>query len=486
MTLTADSLLLFGATGDLAQRMLLPSLYALHADRLLPPGLEILGSARADLGNDGFRTLAEAALAKHLPADRRRSNSSTDFLKRLRYVAVDASRPEGLGSLSKTLRNGGTQTVAFLLSTAPSLFQSTIAGLQRAGLTTERTRVALEKPLGHNLTSFRTINDAVLAAFPEERTFRIDHYLGKETVQNLLALRFGNRLFEPLWNASGVDHIQITVSETVGLEGRGGFYDDAGALRDMVQNHMLQLLALVAMEPPAHFNATEVRDEKVKVLRSLRSIDGATAATHSVIGQYGAGVVRGAPAPSYVDELGTPSGTETFVALKAHVDNWRWRGVPFYLRTGKRLANRQSEIFIQLRQVPHSIFESMGAHVQPNKLVIRLQPEENISLLVMVKEPGLDRDGIRLREVPLDLSLTSAFAGERRRIAYERLLLDFIEGDPTLFVRRDEVEAQWEWIDAIREGWASHQMRPQLYPAGTWGPPEAVGLTERDGVSWHD
>jgi len=486
MTLTADSLLLFGATGDLAQRMLLPSLYALHADRLLPPGLEILGSARADLGNDGFRTLAEAALAKHLPADRRRSNSSTDFLKRLRYVAVDASRPESLGSLSKTLRNGGTQTVAFLLSTAPSLFQSTIAGLQRAGLTTERTRVALEKPLGHNLTSFRTINDAVLAAFPEERTFRIDHYLGKETVQNLLALRFGNRLFEPLWNASGVDHIQITVSETVGLEGRGGFYDDAGALRDMVQNHMLQLLALVAMEPPAHFNATEVRDEKVKVLRSLRSIDGATAATHSVIGQYGAGVVRGAPAPSYVDELSTPSGTETFVALKAHVDNWRWRGVPFYLRTGKRLANRQSEIFIQLRQVPHSIFESMGAHVQPNKLVIRLQPEENISLLVMVKEPGLDRDGIRLREVPLDLSLTSAFAGERRRIAYERLLLDFIEGDPTLFVRRDEVEAQWEWIDAIREGWASHQMRPQLYPAGTWGPPEAVGLTERDGVSWHD
>jgi len=486
MTLNADSLLLFGATGDLAQRMLLPSLFALHADRLLPPDLEILGSARADLSNDGFRTLVESALAKHLPADRRLSGSSADFLSRLRYVSVDASRPESLGTLSKTLRNGRTQTVAFLLSTAPSLFQSTIAGLQRAGLTGERTRVALEKPLGHDLPSFRTINDAVLAAFPEERTFRIDHYLGKETVQNLLALRFGNRLFEPLWNASGVDHIQITVSETVGLEGRGGFYDGAGALRDMVQNHMLQLLALVAMEPPAHFNATEVRDEKVKVLRSLRSIDGATAATHSVIGQYGAGVVRGAPVPSYIEELGSPSGTETFVALKAHVDNWRWRGVPFYLRTGKRLANRQSEIFIQLRHVPHSIFESMGALVQPNKLIIRLQPEENIRLLVMVKEPGLDRDGIRLREVPLDLSLTNAFAGERRRIAYERLLLDFIEGDPTLFVRRDEVETQWEWIDAIREGWASHQMRPQLYAAGTWGPPEAIGLTERDGASWHD
>jgi glucose-6-phosphate 1-dehydrogenase len=254
----------------------------------------------------------------------------------------------------------------------------------------------------------------------------------------------------------------------------------------MVQNHMLQLLALVAMEPPAHFNATEVRDEKVKVLRSLRSIDRGTAATHSVIGQYAAGVVRGNSVRGYVDELGAPSGTETFVALKVHIDNWRWKGVPFYLRTGKRLANRQSEIFIQFKQVPHSIFENKGAHVHPNKLLIRLQPEENIRLLVMAKEPGLDRDGIRLREVPLDLSLTSAFAGVRRRIAYERLLLDFIEGDPTLFVRRDEVEAQWEWIDAIRDGWASHQIRPQPYAAGTWGPPGAIALTERDGVSWHD
>jgi glucose-6-phosphate 1-dehydrogenase len=276
------------------------------------------------------------------------------------------------------------------------------------------------------------------------------------------------------------------VSETVGLEGRGAFYDEAGALRDMVQNHMLQLLALVAMEPPAHFNATEVRDEKVKVLRSLRPIDQAAAPTHSVTGQYAAGVVRGASVPSFIEELGAPSGTETFAALKAHVDNWRWRGVPFYLRTGKRLANRQSEIFIQLRQVPHSIFESGGALVQPNKLIIRLQPEEKIRLLVMAKEPGLDRDGIRLREVPLDLSLTSAFAGARRRIAYERLLLDFIEGDPTLFVRRDEIEAQWEWIDGIRDGWASHQIRPQTYAAGTWGPSAAIALTERDGVRWHD
>jgi glucose-6-phosphate 1-dehydrogenase len=486
MTPTADTLLLFGATGDLAQRMLLPSLFALHADRLLPPDLSIVGTARGDLSDDGFRSLAEQALEQHLPGDRRPSNSNTDFLKRLRYVAVDASAPQSFGGLSKSVVDGGDRTVAILLSTSASLFRSAIAGLQTAGLTGDNARIGLEKPLGHDLASFRCINDAVLRTFPEERTFRIDHYLGKETVQNLLALRFGNRLFEPLWNSSGIDHVQITVAETVGLEGRGAFYDEAGALRDMVQNHMLQLLALVAMEPPAHYNAAEVRDEKVKVLRSLRPIDRTTAPTHSVIGQYVAGVVRGMSVPGYVDELGGPSGTETFVALKAHVDNWRWRGIPFYLRTGKRLPNRQSEIFIQLRHVPHSIFEARGALAQPNKLIIRLQPEENIRLKVMAKEPGLDRDGIRLREVPLDLSLTSAFAGVPRRIAYERLLLDFIEGDPTLFVRRDEVEAQWDWIDRIRDGWASHQIRPQSYAAGTWGPSAAIALTKRDGVSWHD
>lgn len=483
---TADILLLFGATGDLAQRMLLPSLFALHAERLLPPDLAIVGTARSDISEDGFRAQADAALAEYLPAERRTSNTRCDFLRRLRYVPLEASDAHSFNRLAKALRNGGAQTTAILLSTASSLFQPAITGLQSAGLTGKTARVALEKPLGQDLASFRRINDAVLNAFPEERTFRIDHYLGKETVQNLLALRFGNRLFEPLWSASGIEHIQITVAEAVGLEGRGAFYDEAGALRDMVQNHMLQLLALVAMEPPAHFNATEVRDEKVKVLRSLRAIDRVTAPTHSVIGQYAAGVVRGVSVPGYVEELGAPSGTETFVALKVHVDNWRWKGVPFYVRTGKRLANRQSEIFIQLRQVPHSIFENKGALVQPNKLVIRLQPEENIRLLVMAKEPGLDRDGIRLREVPLDLSLTSAFAGAGRRIAYERLLLDFIEGDPTLFVRRDEVEAQWEWIDVIRDSWVSHQIRPQLYAAGTWGPPSAMALTERDGVSWHD
>jgi glucose-6-phosphate 1-dehydrogenase len=479
------ALLLFGATGDLAQRMLLPSLFGLCADGLLPSNLRIVATARSHLGEGEFRGAAAAALERFVDGERLRPAEVERFLGRVHYVSVDASQPAQFGALAEAV-GGGVGDLAIFLSTAPNLFGPTIDGLAQAGLAGPGTRLALEKPLGHDLASSRAINDAVGAVFPEQRTFRIDHYLGKETVQNLLALRFGNALFEPLWNAGGIDHVQITVSETVGLEGRVGFYDGAGALRDMVQNHMLQLLALVAMEPPAHFNAADVRDEKVKVLRSLRRIDRASAATHSVIGQYGPGAVAGAPVPGYADELGRASGTETFVAIKAHVDNWRWKGVPFYLRTGKRLPSRQSEIFIQFKGVPHSIFASRGAVVQPNKLVIRLQPDENIRLLVMAKEPGLDRDGLRLREVPLDLGIANAFADSRRRIAYERLLLDLIEGDPTLFVRRDEVEAQWEWVDGIREGWAANAMTPRAYAAGTWGPSAAIGLTERDGVSWHD
>jgi glucose-6-phosphate 1-dehydrogenase len=482
----ARSLLLFGATGDLAQRMLLPSLYGLHADGLLPADLKIVGTARSELDDAGFRERAEESL--------RRFDTDSQFLKpglvgsfceRLGYAPIDASDPSQFGALAAKLGKAD-DGLAIFLSTAPNLFGATIAGLDAAGLTGRNTRLALEKPLGTDLASSREINEAVAAVFPEERTFRIDHYLGKETVQNLLALRFGNVMFEPLWNASGIDHVQITVSETVGLEGRASYYDGSGALRDMVQNHMLQLLALVAMEPPAQFDASAVRDEKVKVFRSLRRIDRDTVAANSVIGQYKAGAVGGSPVPGYLDELGRPSDTETFVALKAHIDNWRWKGIPFYLRTGKRLPARHSEIFIQFKGVPHSIFASRGAVVQPNKLVIRLQPEENIRLLMMAKQPGLDREGIRLREVPLDLGMANVFADSRRRIAYERLLLDLIEGDPTLFVRRDEVEAQWEWIDAIRDGWAHKNMVPRDYAAGTWGPSAAIALTERDGVSWHE
>ena len=484
MSFTADRLLLFGATGDLSRRMLLPSLFALDADKRLSEGLEIVGTARSELTNAAFRNFAREALDKFLPANRRGSYAT--FLNRLTYHPLDASKEAGFKALAKKV---GTpeQGLAIFLSTAPSLFEPTIAGLAASGLAGENVRIGLEKPLGTDLRSSRQINDAVARAFPEERIFRIDHYLGKETVQNLLALRFANILFEPLWNAAHIDHVQIIVSETVGLEGRVSFYDGAGALRDMVQNHMLQLLALVAMEPPASYEATSVRDEKVKVLRSLRRVG----PEETVTGQYQAGAIAGSAVPGYADELGQGSATETFVAIKAHIDNWRWKGVPFYLRTGKRLPERKTEIVIQFKRVPHSIFagpnqKGGGAKSEPNRLLIGIQPQENIRLSLMAKVPGLDREGLRLRAVPLDIAMADAFAGPMRRIAYERLLLDLIEGDQTLFVRRDEVEAQWDWIDAIRASWAEHGATPKSYTAGSWGPTAAIALAERDGVTWHE
>jgi len=482
---TVSTLLLFGATGDLARRMLLPSLYGLDRDGLLPKDLRIVGTARTELSDEEFRGRAREALEEHLPAGFFDADFADGFLGRLSYVALDATDTATFPRLAEAVgdTSGG---LAIFLSTAPSLFRPTIDGLASAGLASSNVRMALEKPLGSDLASSCEINDAVASAFPEERTFRIDHYLGKETVQNLLALRFANSMFEPLWNSAHIDHVQISIGETVGVEGRGDYYDTAGAVRDMVQNHMLQLLALVAMEPPANFDATSVRDEKVKVLRSLRAIDRASAPSHSVTGQYGRGAIEGNSVPGYLEELGRESGTETFVALKAHVDNWRWKNVPFYLRTGKRLPRRHTEIYIQFKEVPHNVFAQRGATTKPNKLIIGLQPEETIRLMMMAKMPGLDRDGLRLREVPLDLGLANAFADRRRRIAYERLLLDLIEGDPTLFVRRDEVEAQWEWIDRIRASWADAGVAPQNYTAGTWGPSSAIALTERDGVTWHE
>lgn len=481
MTFVSDRLVVFGATGDLARRMLLPSLAALHADGLVAADLRIIGTARSDHDDASYRAFARAALDEFLPEGRMTAADIDSFLGRLSYQPLDASRPEGFAALAAKV-GPESQGLSIFLSTAPSLFEPTIAGLAAAGLAGERVRIGLEKPLGTDLASSRIINDAVATVFPEDRIFRIDHYLGKETVQNLLALRFANILFEPLWNATHIDHVQITVAETVGLEGRVGFYDGAGALRDMVQNHMLQLLALVAMEPPARFDATAIRDEKVKVLRNLRPL----IAGDSVTGQYRAGAISGAAVPGYDDELGQASDTETFVAIKAHVDNWRWKGVPFFLRTGKRLPERKTEIVIQMKCVPHSIFAAEGASSTPNRIIIGIQPKENIRLSVMAKIPGLDRGGIRLREVPLDISMPDAFAGPKKRIAYERLLLDLIEGDQTLFVRRDEVEAQWNWVDGIRRVWTASGLTPKPYTAGSWGPTAAVALAERDGVSWHE
>lgn len=476
----ADRLLLFGATGDLSRRKLLPSLCALDADGLLPEDLKIIGTARSDLNDASFRSMAREALETHVEPDRR--GGMAGFLNRLSYQQLDASTVEGFDNLAAKVGDYSGRGLAIFLSTAPSLFGPTIAGLRHAGLTGEKVRMCLEKPLGTDLDTSAVINDAVADAFPEERIFRIDHYLGKETVQNLLALRFANILFEPIWNANFIEHVQITVAETVGLEGRVSFYDDAGALRDMVQNHMLQLLSLVAMEPPTSFDATAVRDEKVKVLRALRPV----AANETVTGQYRAGAISGEAVPGYDEELGKASATETFTAIKAHVENWRWKGVPFYLRTGKRLPERVTEILVKFRSVPHSIFGDTGGGLNPNSLLIGIQPEENITLSLMAKVPGLEATGHAVREVPLEITMPDAFVGQHRRIAYERLLLDLIKGDQTLFVRRDEVEAQWHWVDAIRAAWEEAGVTPKTYTAGSWGPSAAIALAERDGVSWHE
>ncbi|MDX3909776.1 MAG: glucose-6-phosphate dehydrogenase [Sphingobium sp.] len=488
MTEPSATLILFGATGDLARRMLFPSLYNLLSDGLLPEDFLVVASGRTALDDAAFHEDVEAALRKFLPAERYDVDIARRLFDIIIYCPVEAGNAEQFATLAERVNDRLDRGISIYLSTPPSLFAPTAQGLAEAGLVGPKTRIAMEKPIGKDLASSRDVNDAIGALFDEQSIFRVDHYLGKETVQNLMALRFGNMLFEPLWNATAIDHVQITVGETVGLEGRVSYYDGVGALRDMVQNHMLQILSIIAMEPPARLDSTAVRDEKVKVLRSLRPMDAELVKLCSVRGQYTPGAVAGQIVTGYADELGKPSDTETFVALKAHIDNWRWTGVPFYLRTGKRMPARQSEIMIQFKPVSHSIFGKLGhgSGLEPNTLIIRLQPEENIRLLIMAKEPGLDRGGVKLQEVGLDVSLAHAFEGQRRRIAYERLLLDLLEGDPTLFVRRDEVEAQWVWIDSIIGGWKDAGIKAVPYASGNWGPSSAIALIERDGASWHD
>jgi len=372
----------------------------------------------------------------------------------------------------------------FYLAVGPELFGSIARHLGEAGLVTPQSRIVVEKPIGRDLASARALNDEIGKHFDETQIFRIDHYLGKETVQNLMALRFANALYEPLWNNAHIDHVQITVAETVGLEDRVSYYDKAGALRDMVQNHMLQLVCLVAMEAPAALEADAVRDEKLKVLRSLKRINGQEAPKMTVRGQYRAGASSGGAVRGYVEELGNGgSATETFVALKTEIANWRWSGVPFYLRTGKRLANRVSEIVITFKPIPHSIFGDGAGAIIDNQLVIRLQPDEGVKQLIMIKDPG--PGGMRLRCVPLDMSFAQSFDG-RNPDAYERLIMDVVRGNQTLFMRRDEVEAAWRWIDPIQEAWEENRMEPQGYTAGTWGPSGSIALIERDGRTWHE
>ena len=474
------AIVIFGAMGDLALRMLLPSLYFLEAHGLLPAGMAVIGAARTEIDDHAFVERAEAAVRA-----RAGGGWSPEVWARLRtrlaYVPVDSSRPESFDALAARL--SGMGEIIHYLSTSPSLYADICAGLRRARLDGPDSRVVVEKPIGHDLASCRAINDALAETFAENRIFRIDHYLGKDAVQNLIALRFANTLFEPLWNKVSIDHVQITVAEQVGVEGRWGYYEEHGALRDMVQNHVLQLLCLIAMEPPASLDPDSVRNEKVKVLRSLRPIVGRDLERRTVRGQYVRGVADGAQVPGYAEEAGGhPALAETYVALTAHVNNWRWAGVPFYLRTGKRMPVRSSQIVVQFREVPYSIFG--GADLLANRLTIRLQPEEEISLTLMNQAPDMGAGGMALK--PLSLNLNLAPPDRRRRIAYERLLLEVIKHDTTLFVRRDEVEAAWTWIDSIEAGWARHDIKPAPYPAGSWGPSGSFALTERNGHSWYD
>jgi glucose-6-phosphate 1-dehydrogenase len=481
----ADAIVLFGATGDLARRMLLASLYFLDADGFLPKDFRIIATARAEMTSEAFRDFARKTLEER--PEGLDAAVWTRFSKRLSYVGADATTVEGAAKLCPAL--GSAKAPFFYLAISPSLYEKVTVALAAAGLATRDSRIVLEKPIGRELESSRVINTALGAVFDENQIFRIDHYLGKETVQNLIALRFANTLFEPLWNNLTIDHVQITVAETEGVGERWPYYDEYGALRDMLQNHMLQLLCLVAMEPPADMEPDSVRNEKVKVLRSLRRFTRADAVERSVRGQYTPGVVGGKSAAGYEAERGQKSGTETFVALRADIDNWRWAGVPFFLRTGKRMPEKRTQIMLQFKPVPHSIFGLASTQdLMANRLVIDLQPDEDIKLTLMNKAPGLSQGGMRLQSLPLSLSLLRTYEGKggRRRVAYERLLLDVIHGDATLFVRRDEVEEAWRWVDGVADAWAEARVEPKPYAAGSWGPSGAFALIERFGKDWSD
>jgi glucose-6-phosphate 1-dehydrogenase len=473
----------FGATGDLTLRKLLPALYYRYRDKQMPEGARILAAARAAHDDADYRRIASDALGQYVAASDLTPELRDGFLSCLFYVRLNGVSGEGWDGLREILAHRPDRIRVFYMATSPDLFGEICRNIDSHGLVSEKSRVVLEKPIGHDLGSARAINDAVGAIFPEAQTYRIDHYLGKETVQNLLALRFANSIFERLWNADVIDHVQVTVAETVGVESRAGYYDKSGQLRDMVQNHLLQLVCLLAMESPISMQADAVRDEKLKVLRALRPIAAHEVPHVTVRGQYAAGAIEGKSVPSYQTDLGHESGTETFAAIKAEIRSWRWAGVPFYLRTGKRLAQKVSEVVIQFRAVPFSIFPRDVVDFQPNRLVMRLQPDEGIRLEMMVKDPG--PGGMRLRATRLNISFEEAF-NTRYPDAYERLLMDAVRGNQTLFMRRDEVEAAWTWVEPILEAWAATPEPPRLYPAGSWGPTASIALIERDGRTWHE
>lgn len=484
------AVVIFGATGDLTHRKLVPALCNLAADGALPPAVSVVGFARREKSDEVFRKELEEAARKF---SRQAVNDQvwTGFASSIFYHRSEFHVLEGYQSLAKRLdeldvRRGTRGNRLYYLSAGPDQFPVILENLRKSGLNRAQpgswARVIVEKPFGTDLPSAQRLNELVKEAFSEKDTFRIDHYLGKETAQNIMVMRFANAIFEQLWNSRYIDHVQITASEPLGVEGRAGYYDKAGALRDMVQNHLLQLLCLTAMEPPAGLDADAIRDEKVKVLKSLRPITGEYVRKHVVRAQYGAGTINGKRVPAYRDEqnIDPESVTDTYVALHITIDNWRWAGVPFFVRVGKRLPKASTEIAIQFKAAPPVLFNAEGQTIDSNALVIRIQPDEGVALRMSAKMPG---SSLRIEPVKMDFHYGTSF-GKATPEAYERLLLDAMSGDATLFARRDEVEEAWKFVDAIRAEWDNDSEDLALYAAGTWGPTEADELIKRHGGTW--
>ncbi|MCF6443370.1 glucose-6-phosphate dehydrogenase [Nereida sp. MMG025] len=469
-------LVIFGGTGDLARRKILPGLFRRFCSGQMPKDARIIGAARSDMDDAGFRQMVRDAIAEFGGKNATECDELDAFLAALHYVTIDARGEGGWSELAGKMRSGVVR--AFYFSVGPGLFGDLAQRLKTHNLADDDSRIVVEKPFGRDLASAKALNKDLATYFDESQIYRIDHYLGKETVQNLMAVRFGNVLFEPLWNSQYVDHIQITVAETVGVGGRGGYYDKSGAMRDMVQNHLMQLLCLIAMEPPSKFDPDAVRDEKLKVIRALDPVD----SHHIVRGQYAADGDKN----SYRDDVENPkSFVESFIAMKVHLSNWRWAGTPFYLRTGKCMKARSSEITVVFKDAPHSIFGAdEGRH--RNVLSIQLQPNEGMTLDVTIKEPG--PGGMRLVDVPLDMTFADALGPEAEDVpdAYERLIMDVIRGNQTLFMRGDEVEAAWAWTDPLIEGWQARNDVPKPYEQGSNGPEDALMLMHRDGRRWRE
>tara|TARA_R110002049_G_scaffold156512_1_gene321534 strand:- start:3487 stop:4959 length:1473 start_codon:yes stop_codon:yes gene_type:complete len=483
----ACDLLIVGGEGDLALRKLYPALYSLWVSHCLPEDFRIFAVSRRDTPQSEFLAQVRTWFDTSKSAQQYDESAWRDFTSRLTFHSLDATSGEALAQLREESLTDAQRHLVVYLATPPTIFGPVCEAIKLAGLVRTNTRIVVEKPLGEDRESFIEINGQLTAIFEERQVYRIDHYLGKETVQNLLALRFANMFLEPLWNSKYIDNVQITVAESIGVTGRWEFYNGAGAMRDMLQNHMLQLLCLIAMEPPAHLEPTSVRNEKLKVLSCLRPLQQDMLRDNVVVGQYVAGTAEGKPVPGYCEEEGSEanSRTETFIAIKAHIDNWRWANVPFYLRTGKRLQTQYSEIVVEFKPVPHSIFPSQRAMDAPNRLVIRLQPDETISLELMNKVAGLDVK-IPLRTAALDLSFPEENEPGSTPDAYQRLLLDVIRENPTLFVRSDEVEEAWKWVDQIKTLLDEVGKAPEKYTAGSWGPTSAVALIARDDRAWRE